>query len=289
MGLSLAKPPHTKRQGSLSFLVGSLGQGHSNGVSITAHGVNTPKEETEMSSIPNTSALALAHDASSTESTRFSTSSRQPHEPDKGTGSLNSKLNWLRAAVLGANVDRSSLLIAGLAAGALSMAGGEYVSVSSQRDIEKTVMAKEAAELRDFPDEELEELTEIYTEKGLSRGTARQVALELTAHDPLRAHAEAELGLDPDEYTNPWYAAFASMAAFTVGALVPLLVMVCSPTATRVYITIAATIVGLFLTGLGSALASGSGKTRPVARNIIVGICSMAITYLIGHLVGTRV
>ncbi|MBU5171297.1 VIT family protein [Cutibacterium acnes] len=289
MDLSLAKPPHTRRQGSLSFLVGSLGQGHSNGVSITAHGVNTPKEETEMSSIPNTSALALAHDASSTESTRFSTSSRQPHEPDKGTGSLNSKLNWLRAAVLGANVDRSSLLIAGLAAGALSMAGGEYVSVSSQRDIEKTVMAKEAAELRDFPDEELEELTEIYTEKGLSRGTARQVALELTAHDPLRAHAEAELGLDPDEYTNPWYAAFASMAAFTVGALVPLLVMVCSPTATRVYITIAATIVGLFLTGLGSALASGSGKTRPVARNIIVGICSMAITYLIGHLVGTRV
>ena len=122
-----------------------------------------------MSSIPNTSALALAHDASSTESTRFSTSSRQPHEPDKGTGSLNSKLNWLRAAVLGANdgiistagivmgvagatVDRSSLFIAGLAglaAGALSMAGGEYVSVSSQRDIEKTVMAKEAAELRD--------------------------------------------------------------------------------------------------------------------------------------------
>ena len=262
-----------------------------------------------MSSIPNTSALALAHDASSTESTRSSTPSRQPHEPDKGTGSLNSKLNWLRAAVLGANdgiistagivmgvagatVNRSSLLIAGLAglaAGALSMAGGEYVSVSSQRDIEKTVMAKEAAELRDFPDEELEELTEIYTEKGLSRGTARQVALELTAHDPLRAHAEAELGLDPDEYTNPWYAAFASMAAFTVGALVPLLVMVCSPTATRVYITIAATIVGLFLTGLGSALASGSGKTRPVARNIIVGICSMAITYLIGHLVGTRV
>lgn len=289
MGLSLAKPPHTRRQGSLSFLVGSLGQGHSNGVSITAHGVNTPKEETEMSSIPNTSALALAHDASSTESTRFSTSSRQPHEPDKGTGSLNSKLNWLRAAVLGANVDRSSLLIAGLAAGALSMAGGEYVSVSSQRDIEKTVMAKEAAELRDFPDEELEELTEIYTEKGLSRGTARQVALELTAHDPLRAHAEAELGLDPDEYTNPWHAAFASMAAFTVGVLVPLLAMVCSPTATRVYITITATIVGLFLTGLGSALASGSGKTRPVARNIIVGICSMAITYLIGHLVGTRV
>ena len=308
MGLSLAKPPHTRRQGSLSFLVGSLGQGHSNGVSITAHGVNTPKEETEMSSIPNTSALALAHDASSTESTRFSTSSRQPHEPDKGTGSLNSKLNWLRAAVLGANdgiistagivmgvagatVDRSSLLIAGLAglaAGALSMAGGEYVSVSSQRDIEKTVMAKEAAELRDFPDEELEELTGIYTEKGLSHGTARQVALELTAHDPLRAHAEAELGIDPDEYTNPWHAAFASMAAFTVGALVPLLAMVCSPTAIRVYITIAATIIALLLTGLGSAIVSGSGKTRPIARNIIVGICSMTITYLIGHLVGTR-
>ena len=264
-----------------------------------------------MPSTPALSALAPAHDTSTTtcQPLYSSTFVNQPRKADKGMGSLNSKLNWLRAAVLGANdgiistagivmgvagatVDRSSLFIAGLAglaAGALSMAGGEYVSVSSQRDIEKTVMAKEAAELRDFPDEELEELTEIYTEKGLSRGTARQVALELTAHDPLRAHAEAELGLDPDEYTNPWYAAFASMAAFTVGALVPLLVMVCSPTATRVYITIAATIVGLFLTGLGSALASGSGKTRPVARNIIVGICSMAITYLIGHLVGTRV
>ncbi|MDO4411715.1 VIT family protein [Cutibacterium sp.] len=238
-----------------------------------------------------------------------STPARKRHDADKGIGSLNSKLNWLRAAVLGANdgiistagivmgvagatVDRSSLLIAGLAglvAGALSMAGGEYVSVSSQRDIEKAVMAKEAAELRDFPGEELEELAKIYSDKGLSEGTARQVARELTARDPLRAHAEAELGIDPDEYTNPWHAAFASMSAFTVGALVPLLAMVCSPMTIRVYMTIAATIIGLFLTGLGSALASGGGKIRPIARNIIVGICSMTITYLIGHLVGTQV
>ncbi|BCQ02429.1 membrane protein [Cutibacterium avidum] len=251
------------------------------------------------------SALAPAGDATSADSPA---PAHKPHEADKGMGSLNSKLNWLRAAVLGANdgiistagivmgvagatIDRSSLLIAGLAglvAGALSMAGGEYVSVSSQRDIEKAVMAKEAAELRDFPDEELEELAGIYAEKGLSEQTARQVARELTDHDPLRAHAEAELGIDPDEYTNPWHAAFASMAAFTVGALVPLLAMVCSPTATRVYITIAATMIGLFLTGLGSAIASGSGKAHPIARNIIVGICSMTITYVIGHLVGMQ-
>ncbi|AGJ77928.1 VIT1/CCC1 transporter family protein [Cutibacterium avidum] len=275
-------------------------------MSTTAHRANMPAGKTETASVPAMSALAPADDATSTYSP---TPARKPHEADEGMGSLNSKLNWLRAAVLGANdgiistagivmgvagatIDRSSLLIAGLAglvAGALSMAGGEYVSVSSQRDIEKAVMAKEAAELRDFPDEELEELAGIYAEKGLSEQTARQVARELTAHDPLRAHAEAELGIDPDEYTNPWHAAFASMAAFTVGALVPLLAMVCSPTATRVYITIAATMIGLFLTGLGSAIASGSGKARPIARNIIVGICSMTITYLIGHLVGMQV
>ena len=275
-------------------------------MSTTAHRANRSVGKTETASVPAMSALAPADDATSTYSP---TPARKPHEADEGMGSLNSKLNWLRAAVLGANdgiistagivmgvagatIDRSSLLIAGLAgllAGALSMAGGEYVSVSSQRDIEKAVMAKEAAELRDFPDEELEELAGIYAEKGLSEQTARQVARELTAHDPLRAHAEAELGIDPDEYTNPWHAAFASMAAFTVGALVPLLAMVCSPTATRVYITIAATMIGLFLTGLGSAIASGSGKARPIARNIIVGICSMTITYLIGHLVGMQV
>ncbi|WCC80649.1 VIT family protein [Cutibacterium equinum] len=277
-------------------------------MSTTARRTNTPDEETTTPCVPAMSALAPIQE-SSTPSTDSPAPARKPHEADKGMGSLNSKLNWLRAAVLGANdgiistagivmgvagatVDRSSLLIAGLAglvAGALSMAGGEYVSVSSQRDIEKAVMAKEAAELRDFPDEELEELAEIYAGKGLSEKTARQVARELTDHDPLRAHAEAELGIDPDEYTNPWHAAFASMAAFTVGALVPLLAMVCSPTTIRVYMTIAATIIGLFLTGLGSALASGSGKARPIARNIIVGICSMTITYLIGHLVGAQV
>ena len=275
-------------------------------MSTTAHRANRSVGKTETASVPAMSALAPAGDATSANSPA---PARKPHETDKGMGSLNSKLNWLRAAVLGANdgiistagivmgvagatIDRSSLLIAGLAglvAGALSMAGGEYVSVSSQRDIEKAVMAKEAAELRDFPDEELEELVGIYAEKGLSEQTARQVARELTDHDPLRAHAEAELGIDPDEYTNPWHAAFASMAAFTVGALVPLLAMVCSPTATRVYITIAATTIGLFLTGLGSAIASGSGKAHPIARNIIVGICSMTITYLIGHLVGMQV
>lgn len=272
-----------RSQGFLSLLVGTLWNAHSSVMTITSRRRRSGA----------TAANAPV----------------RTHADNEDNGNINSKLNWLRAAVLGANdgivstagivmgvagatAERSQLLIAGLAglvAGALSMAGGEYVSVSSQRDIEKALMTKEAGELRDFPDEELEELVGIYTEKGLSRETARQVALELTDHDPLRAHADAELGIDPDEYTNPWHAAFASMAAFTVGAIIPLLAMVCFPGSVRVPITIIATIIGLFLTGLGSGVASGGSKWRPIVRNIVVGICSMTITYVIGHIVGTRV
>src|SRR3954451_22808698 len=182
----------------------------------------------------------------STEADRPSDTDLGPHahEPhDSGAAAV--LLNWLRAAVLGANdgivstaglvmgvagatTDRTAIFIAGLAglvAGALSMAAGEYVSVSTQRDTEQALLAKERRELEEEPDEELAELAGLYMDKGLSEDTARQVALELTSHDALAAHAEVELGIDPDALTNPWQAALASMIAFTVGALLPMLMI----------------------------------------------------------------
>lgn len=219
-----------------------------------------------------------------------------------------SRLNWLRAAVLGANDgtvsvaglvigvagaanDRQSLVIAGIAglvAGALSMAAGEYVSVSTQRDGEKALIEKETRELAEMPEEELEELTQIYQGKGLDRGLAEQVAAQLTEHDALAAHAEVELGIDPDEYTNPWQAAWASMAAFTLGALLPVLVILL-PQPYNVPITFVAVAIMLAITGAVSAHLSGARKLPAVVRNVGGGAIAMAITYGIGSLVGTGV
>ena len=177
-----------------------------------------------------------------------------PHDDEPHNQSFANRLNWLRAAVLGANdgivstagivmgvagatSSRSTILIAGtagLVAGALSMAAGEYVSVSTQRDSEQALLDKERRELIEEPEEELAELAGIYVGKGLSERLALEVAHELTAHDALGAHAEAELGIDPDELTNPWHAAGASMLAFTIGALLPLLTIAFSPSSARV-------------------------------------------------------
>lgn len=232
-----------------------------------------------------------------------------PANESASGGSLSSKLNWLRAAVLGANdgilstaglvmgvagasATRGQLLVAGLAgvvAGALSMAGGEFVSVSSQKDTEQAELAMEADELRLYPESEFAELVDIYRAKGLSEGTAREVARELTEHDALRAHAEAELGIDPDDFTNPWHAAIASMAAFTVGAIIPLLAMVLSPSSSRVIATIVATMIGLLLTGFGSAATGGGPKWRPMVRNVVVGALGMGVTYAVGLVVGQHV
>lgn len=228
----------------------------------------------------------------------------EPHDPG-----ITSRLNWLRAAVLGANdgiVSTAGIVmgvagatshvntiavagIAGLTAGALSMAVGEYVSVSTQRDTEQALLAKEAAELRDDADFELEELTEIYRDKGLSTGLAHQVAVELTQHDALRAHAEAELGIDPDRLTNPLHAALASMISFVVGAVLPLVTIVVVPGASRLPATVAAVVIGLIVTGLLSANAGGAGRQRAVIRNVVGGLLAMAVTYAIGAAVGTRV
>lgn len=227
-----------------------------------------------------------------------------PHEPH--TEGLASRLNWLRAGVLGANdgiVSTAGLVvgvaaattstgaiftagIAGLSAGAISMAVGEYVSVSTQRDSERALLAKERRELREEPEYELAELADIYRAKGLSEATARKVAEELTAHDAFTAHAEAELGLNPRELTSPWQAAFSSAVSFTLGALLPLLAILLPPTTARIPVTFAAVLVALAVTGSISARLGGSERGRAVLRVVVGGALAMAVTYGIGQLAG---
>ncbi|GAB2834921.1 VIT1/CCC1 transporter family protein [Lentzea nigeriaca] len=228
----------------------------------------------------------------------------EPHDDVTGD-----RMNWLRAGVLGANdgivstaslvvgvagatTDKAQILIAGLAglfAGAMSMASGEYVSVSSQRDAERALLAKERQELKEMPEEELKELADIYQEKGLDPETAHEVAQQLTQHDALAAHAEAELGIDPDELTDPWGAAIASFISFTVGALLPLAAIILSPTSLRVPITVVAAVATLALTGYVSARLSGAPPKRAIVRNVVGGLIAMGVTYGIGSLVGQSI
>lgn len=222
---------------------------------------------------------------------------------------LGGKLNWLRAGVLGANdgivsvaglvvgvaggtTDLTTILLAGtagLAAGALSMAGGEFVSVSAQRDTERAMLRLEKHELRTMPEEEERELAEIYENKGLSPALAAQVARELTEKDPLQAHAEAELRIDPGELTSPWQAAWASFAAFTVGALLPLLGITLPPVSLRVWVAGAAVVVALALTGWISARLGSAPIGKAIARNVGVGTLTMVVTYFVGLLSGIAV
>ena len=232
----------------------------------------------------------------------------EPHEGEQHGEGIGARLNWLRAAVLGANdgivstagivigvaaatTDRGAIAtagVAGLAAGAMSMAAGEYVSVSTQRDTERALLAKERRELHEMPDQELEELTGIYEAKGLTPELAREVAVQLTEHDALGAHAEAELGIDPNALTNPSHAAWASMASFTVGALLPLIAILLVPVSARVGVTAVAVAVALALTGWSSARLGGAAVRPAVARNVAGGVIAMAVTYGIGALVGTQ-
>ena len=226
------------------------------------------------------------------------------HEQTDATNT--NRLNALRAAVLGANDgivstagivmgvagatnNRTALLVAGVAglvAGAMSMGTGEYVSVSTQRDSEKSILRLEARELEAMPETEQRELAKMYEEKGLDAELATQVAAQLTAHDALAAHADIEFGIDPDELTNPWHAAFASMISFTLGALLPLLCVVLVPASARIVITVVAVVIALAITGLVSARLSLSPPVRAVLRNVVGGLLSMGVTYLIGSLVG---
>lgn len=233
----------------------------------------------------------------------------QSHAHEQHTPGLASKLNWLRAGVLGANdgiistaglvvgvagatTDRSWLVVTGLAglvAGAFSMAGGEYTSVSAQRDTEHAVLAKERWELEHLPDEELTELAGLYREKGLSAELAAQVAEELTRHDALGAHAEAELGIDPDQRTSPWQAAISSFVSFVIGALLPLLAIVLPPVSARVPVTAVAVVVALALTGYIGAVLGGGQRPRAAMRTVAIGLITMTVTYGVGSAIGISV
>jgi VIT1/CCC1 family predicted Fe2+/Mn2+ transporter len=228
----------------------------------------------------------------------------EPHQDN-----ISGRLNWLRAGVLGANdgiVSTAGIVlgvagattsltaiitagIAGLAAGAMSMAVGEYVSVSTQRDTEQALLTTERRELEETPGEELEELTDLYAAKGLTVSLAREVAKQLTAHDALGAHAEAELGIDPDNLTSPTHAALASMIAFTLGSLLPLLAIALPPTSSRVSVTVLAVVLALAGTGLLAARLGSAPVGRSLLRNVIGGMVAMAVTYGIGNLVGRAV
>lgn len=218
---------------------------------------------------------------------------------------MNQKLNVLRAGVLGANdgivstagivigvagatTNTMTLLISGLAglvAGALSMGGGEYVSVSTQKDTEKAVVEAEKVRLREDYDGEVTELAQIYMENGLSEELSRKVAVELMNKDAIGAHAAAELGVNPDEYVNPWHAAFSSMISFSIGAILPLLSILLMPEHVRVFFTFFTVLIALGLTGYISAHLGGAPKRPAIIRNVLVGALTMVITYTVGNLI----
>lgn len=217
--------------------------------------------------------------------------------------------NWLRAAVLGANdgiISISSLTIgitaaslsreavilatlAGLVAGALSMAAGEYVSVSSQTDIENADIEREARELEDMPDLELKLLAQIYERRGLSSKTAMQVAIELTEKDALAAHVRDELGINEISQANPIQAGLASGAAFTAGGILPLLVVLIAPLNNMEYYLYGLTIVFLIVLGIISAKAGGAKVRNAILRIAIWGTIAMGLSALVGYLFGVNI
>ena len=229
------------------------------------------------------------------------------HAAEPHYGGLPQRLNWLRAGVLGANdgivstaaprrrrrrghCASATILtagVAGLVGGAVSMALGEYVSVSSQRDTERALLDKERTELATSPAEELDELAALYVAKGASPETARRLAEELTAKDAFAAHVDVELGIDPEALTNPWHAALSSAVAFTVGSIPPLLAMVLSGPQLRIPLTFVTVLIALAITGAVSARL-GSAKVGPaVVRLMVGGGFAMAVTYAIGRLLGS--
>jgi VIT1/CCC1 family predicted Fe2+/Mn2+ transporter len=218
------------------------------------------------------------------------------------------KSNWLRAAVLGANdgiLSTSSIAIgvatatefrepvvlatlAGLVAGALSMAAGEYVSVSSQTDVEKADIEREKIELEEMPELELQRLAEIYVERGLKKETAMQVALELTEHDVLAAHIRDELGINEISQAKPLQAALASGASFTVGGVLPFLVTLFLPIKTMEYSLYISAILFLAFLGALTAKTGGSSVLKAVIRVTFWGTLAMVLTALVGHFFGVQ-
>ena len=227
-------------------------------------------------------------------------------QADAHIATSNNELNKLRAAVLGANdgivstagiilgvtgaaASKETVLIAGFAglvAGALSMAAGEFVSVSSQRDSEKAFIKHTQNNLATGQSSAEAELAALYVEKGFAQATAAQAASDLQAKGFVEKELEKEIGIDPDDISSPWAAATASASAFTLGAIIPLLAVALSPEAIRLWVTIGAVLLSLILAGALSAHAGQANKTRAALRIVIWGIGAMAVTYAIGHFVG---
>lgn len=218
------------------------------------------------------------------------------------------RLNWLRAGVLGANDGIVSvaaivvgvagatsaigpIFIAGIAAlvgGMVSMALGEYVSVSSQRDSQAALIAKERQELKDNPEEELAELAGLYQAKGLSVATSQQIAKELTDHDALAAHLSAELEINEDDVVSPWNATFASAISFAIGGVLPLLAILLPPQPWRVPTTFVSVLIALAITGSLGAQLGGAPRLRATIRTLIGGAIALFATYGIGLLLHTK-
>ncbi|WP_312422299.1 VIT family protein [Epilithonimonas sp.] len=219
------------------------------------------------------------------------------------------RVGWLRASVLGANdgllsttsivigvaaasPDRNTIILAALAgmiAGAMSMAAGEYVSVSSQEDTEKADLLREKRELEEMPEIELQELAKIYEKRGVSKETALQVATELTAHDALAAHAHDELGINEITQAKPLQAALASFGSFALGALLPFGVSLLAPIKQMVYFQYGFSIVFLMILGAVSARTGGSKIGIAVLRICFWGTVAMGITAIVGHIFGVSV
>ncbi|MDQ1150314.1 VIT1/CCC1 family predicted Fe2+/Mn2+ transporter [Sphingobacterium zeae] len=219
------------------------------------------------------------------------------------------RVGWLRAAVLGANdgllsttsivigvaaanPDRNTIVLAalaGLIAGAMSMAAGEYVSVSSQEDTEKADLLREQKELEEMPELELQELAKVYEKRGVSPETAQQVARELTAHDALGAHAHDELGINEITQAKPLLAAIASFGSFALGAVLPFMVSLFAPIELMVYLQYGFTINFLMILGAISAKTGGSNIGVAVGRICFWGAIAMGVTALIGHLFGVNI
>jgi VIT1/CCC1 family predicted Fe2+/Mn2+ transporter len=219
------------------------------------------------------------------------------------------RLNWLRAGVLGANdgivstagivmgvagatVESGPILIAGVAAlvaGSISMAGGEYASVSAQRDSEIAALAKERKELKENPEGEMLELAEYYRHRGISESLSNQIAKELSAKDPIRTHAEAELGISSDEHVSPGAAAIASFIAFALGSALPIVAIAGPWIDYREVATVASVVVALALTGYFGAKIGKAKPLRAVVRNVVVSLLTMGIAFAIGTVLGVAV
>ncbi len=221
-------------------------------------------------------------------------------------GSVTARLNWLRAGVLGANdgiISTAGLVIgvaaastsaseiatagiAGLVAGAVSMALGEYVSVSSQRDTERALIEKERLDLETMPDVERTELIGNLRERGLSDELSEAVADELSESDALRTHLDVEFGINQKELANPWTAAGTSALSFSVGAALPLIAILLAPASARIPVTFVAVLIGLLITGLASAHLGYAPKRAAVVRLVVGGVLAMGVTFGIGFLLG---